>query len=66
MLSLMTAAHRMRNRLTHDRANKLVRLFHNLRLTKRMTKTCYTEPAIGWFEDESQMSSGVTKFGLEY
>ena len=49
---------RRRNRLGHEKANKLVGLFHNLRLLKPM----YVEPAIGWNEDEDK--SGVTKFGL--
>ena len=30
---------RRRNRLGHDKANKLVRIFHNLRLIKRMNKS---------------------------
>ena len=42
---------RRRNRLGHAKADKLVRLFHNLRLLKRMKKPDYTEPAIGWCDD---------------
>ena len=38
---------RRHNRLGHEKANKLVGLFHNLRLLKRMKKPQYTEPAIG-------------------
>ena len=37
---------RRRNRLSHYKANKLVRLFHNLRLLKRMKKPQYSEPMI--------------------
>ena len=39
---------RRRNRLGHEKANKLVALFHNLRLLKRMKKPNYTEPMIAW------------------
>ena len=35
-----------RNRLGHEKADKLVSLFHNLRLLKRMKKPNYTEPMI--------------------
>lgn len=51
---------RRKNKLAHEKANKLVRLFHNLRLLKRMNKLNYTEPAIGWVEDNER--SGVCKF----
>ena len=37
-------------------------LFHNLRLLKRMKKPTYTEPAIGWNEEE--MKSGIAKYGV--
>lgn len=53
---------RRRNKLQHDKANKLVGLFHNLRLLKRMSKVAYTEPAVGWDADEGH--SGITKFGI--
>ena len=55
-------ADRRRNRLAHARANKLVSCFHNLRLLKRMTKTNYTEPAVGWTEEDT--TSGITKYGI--
>ena len=55
-------ADRRRNRLSHARANKLVSCFHNLRLLKRMTKTNYTEPAVGWTEEDT--TSGITKYGI--
>ena len=51
-----------RNRLEHNRANKLVALFHNLRLITRATKPRYVEPAIGWNDDD--FNTGVTKFGV--
>ena len=42
---------RRRNKLSHEKANLLVGLFHNLRLLKRMKKPEYTEPAIAWSDD---------------
>ena len=51
-----------RNRLEHSRADKLVALFHNLRLMARMKTPRYTEPAIGWNEEDNE--TGVTKFGV--
>ena len=54
---------RRRNRLAHDKANKLVGLFHNLRLILRMTKTAYTEPTVGWMEDD-EVKSGVSRWGI--
>ena len=51
---------RRRNRLSHEKANKLVSLFHNLRLLKRMNTPKYSEPAVGWTEDTEH--SGVTKY----
>lgn len=53
---------RKRNRLQHEKANKLVDLFHNLRLMKRMNKPAYAEPAVGWNVEE--MESGITKWGV--
>ena len=53
---------RRRNRLSHVKANKLVRIFHNLRLIHRMNQVAYTEPAVGWLEDPEK--SGITKYGL--
>jgi hypothetical protein len=53
---------RRRNRLGHKKANLLVGLFHNLRLLKRMQKPTYTEPAIGWNDEE--MKSGIVKYGV--
>ena len=55
---------RRRNRLVHEKANKLVRLFHNLRLKKRMNKLSYVEPAVSWTENAAD-KAGVTKFGIE-
>lgn len=51
---------RRRNRLSHDKANKLVALFHNLRLLKRMRDPQYSEPTIAWSEDLEH--SAVTKY----
>ena len=51
---------RRRNRLAHCSANKLVGLFHNLRLLKRMQKLSYVEPAVGWSDDLER--SAVLKF----
>jgi len=51
---------RRRNSLAHSKANKLVGLFHNLRLLKRMRQVTYAEPAIAWTDDLEQ--SSVTKF----
>ncbi|KAL3928291.1 MAG: hypothetical protein SGPRY_002447 [Prymnesium sp.] len=52
--------------LVHDKANKLVGLFHNLRITVRMKKYVYAEPAVGWEEDDKPVgeTSGIVKFGL--
>ena len=54
---------RRRNRLSHVKANKLVALFHNLRLLGRMKKPGYVEPAVGWTVDDTK--SGIKKWGLE-
>ena len=51
---------RRRNRLSHEKANKLVGLFHNLRLLMRMRKVSYTEPAVGWTDDLER--SAVIKY----
>ena len=51
-----------RNRLEHTKAEKLVALFHNLRLLRRMKKPNYAEPAIGWNADDAK--SGVEKYGV--
>lgn len=53
---------RRRNRLAHAKADKLVALFHNLRLMKRMKKPAYVEPTVGWTDEDTK--SGVTKFGI--
>ena len=51
---------RRRNRLSHEKADKLVGLFHNLRLLKRMKRPNYSEPAIAWTDNVEL--SGVTKY----
>ena len=51
-----------RNRLDHVKANKLVALFHNLRLLWRMRKVAYSEPAVGWNQEDD--ASGVFKYGV--
>ena len=48
-----------RNKLAHEKANKLVALFHNLRLLAKAKAPVYSEPAIGW--NDNDFSSGVTK-----
>ena len=53
---------RRRNKLSHEKANKLVALFHNLRLKKRMNMLDYSETTVAWTADEDH--SGVSKFGL--
>ena len=51
-----------RNRLAHAKANKLVGLFHNLRLLARMKKPAYCEPAVGWNEED--FNAGVKSYGV--
>ena len=51
-----------RNRLGHEKAAKLVGLFHNLRLLGRMKKPTYTEPALGWNDED--FKAGLIKFGV--
>ena len=46
----------------HERASKLVSLFHNLRLLNRMKKPDYTEPALGWNDEDFKV--GLVKFGV--
>jgi hypothetical protein len=53
---------RRRNRLQHDKANKLVAIFHNLRLLARMNKPNYMEPAVGWNCEDNHV--GVIKYGV--
>ena len=51
-----------RNRLGHTKAEKLVALFHNLRLLQRMKKPAYSEPAIGWNDEDNKV--GLVKYGV--
>jgi hypothetical protein len=53
-----------RNKLEHEKANKLVALFHNLRLLGRMAKPAYSEPAIGWNQEDDAV--GVVKYGVAH
>lgn len=53
-----------RNRLSHTKANKLVALFHNLRLLYQMKKTIYSEVAMGWNDEENK--TGLSKFGVNH
>ena len=53
-----------RNRLKYVKANKLVALFHNLRLLFRMKKPNYTEPMVGW-NDEDELT-GLVKYGVTH
>ena len=50
---------RRRNRLSHARADKLVYLFHNLRMMRKMKQSQYSEPTIAWGDenDEDVMSA---------
>ena len=47
-----------RNRLGHFKSNKLVALFHNLRLIKKMRKLLYTEPCVG-LNDEDEKTGAI-------
>ena len=51
-----------RNRLRHEKAAKLVGLFHNLRLIFRMKKPNYVETAVGWNDEDKQ--TGLSKYGV--
>ncbi|KAL1518541.1 hypothetical protein AB1Y20_002830 [Prymnesium parvum] len=51
-----------RNRLMHERAEKLVALFHNLRLMSKMKSSAYVEPTIGWNDDVLKV--GVEAYGV--
>ena len=53
-----------RNRLKHKKANKLVALFHNLRLLFRMKRPNYTEPLLGWNDDDKK--TGLVKYGVTH
>ena len=53
-----------RNRLKHVKANKLVGLFHNLRLLFRLKKPDYTEPMVGWNEEDKKV--GLVKYGVTH
>ena len=53
-----------RNRLKHYKANKLVALFHNLRLMFRMKKPQCTEPLVGWNEEDKH--TGLIKYGVTH
>ena len=56
---------RRRNRLSHQKANKLVSLFHNLRLLRRQRSPTYTEPAVEWTSIESG-GSGIPRYGVAH
>lgn len=47
-----------RNRLKHAKADKLVSLFHNLRLLRKMNRVKYVETLVGWGEGQ------VESFGV--
>ena len=53
---------RRRNKLQHEKANKLVAIFHNLRLLARMNKPNCVEPAVGWNCEDNHV--GVIKYGV--
>lgn len=53
-----------RNRLKHAKAEKLTALFHNLRLINRLRNPNYTEPAVGWNEEDEK--TGLLKYGVAH
>jgi hypothetical protein len=53
---------RRRNKLQHEKTNKLVAIFHNLRLLARMNKPNCVEPAVGWNCEDNHV--GVIKYGV--
>lgn len=57
---------RKRNRLNHTRANKLVGLFHNLRMLKNLRSIDYSESAVAWSDESILEKSGVTKYGVAH
>ena len=50
---------RRRNRLGHTKANKLVALFHNLRLIKKMRKLMYSEQCVGWNDEDDKTGASL-------
>jgi hypothetical protein len=59
------AAEQLRLEGFTDKANKLVALFHSLRLIWRMATLKYVEPAVDRTDsDDALFVSGVTTFGL--
>ena len=46
--------------MVHAKADKLVALFHNLRLIARMKKPAYVEPAVAWTADEEH--TGIVQY----
>ena len=48
----------------HIKANKLVGLFHNLRLIKKMRNLNYTETCVGWNEEDDK--TGLVKYGVTH
>ena len=53
-----------RNCLLHWRSNKLVGLFHNLRLLKKMRRLLYTEQCIGWNEEDDKAGASFAPVAL--
>ena len=54
---------RRRNRLGHEKSNKLVGLFHNLRLLKRVRKMLYSEQCVGWNDEDEKTGASVAQPG---
>ena len=53
------------NRFGHGKSNKLVGLFHNLRLLKRMLrKLLYNEQCVGWNDEDDK--TGVLACALSF
>ncbi|KAL1512127.1 hypothetical protein AB1Y20_005395 [Prymnesium parvum] len=53
---------RRRNKLNHEKANKLVILFHNLRTMLKLKLHQYVEPDVGWCDTD--IESGITRWGI--
>lgn len=56
---------RKRNRLAHDKADKLVAIFHNLRMLKKMSRMQFVETNIGWNDDDTATGLAQYENGLK-
>ena len=58
---------RRRNRLSHTKANKLVYLFHNVCIMRKMRAPKYSEPTVAWADEEEgggQEKSRIPQYTL--